>query len=222
MTSRAELFERLSAESIDLYRRFRAAWRVARQTGDCSLLLRVHAELHIWLSPSSLVALGAWAWTKYEREEIDVMTVRLREIHARLAAHPGLRALEGRPGGRPQKPGIPPRYRGAPLRRRDAAAETAGDEGLERAWTDVRDAISAMPGWTAEPASYHREHGRWHVAAVALPSRGRHARRRAIEAVGSTEVDALRALAEHLRAYSNSPLASSDTIRETTPGRRRG
>jgi hypothetical protein len=71
---------------------------------------------------------------------------------------------------------------------------------LEAAWAAVHDAIAAMPGGAAGPASYHGEAASWHVTAVDLRPRGRQAKREAIEATGATEVAALGALARLLEA----------------------
>jgi len=68
----------------------------------------------------------------------------------------------------------------------------------ERAWADVHDAMTQMPGWAVGPGTYHGEVALWHVAAIDLRPRGRYAKREAIEATGATEIDALRALTDAL------------------------
>lgn len=76
----------------------------------------------------------------------------------------------------------------------------ATDDERERAWGAVHDAIAQMPGWAVGPCTYHGDGARWHVAAIDLRPRGRHAKREAITATGATEIAALRALVELLEA----------------------
>ena len=70
----------------------------------------------------------------------------------------------------------------------------------ERAWTAVHDAIAQMPGWAVGPCTYHGDGALWHVAAIDLRPRGRHAKREAITATGATEIEALAALVALLEA----------------------
>ena len=84
-------------------------------------------------------------------------------------------------------------------------AGSVDDDGRERAWAAVHDAVARMPGWVVSPCVYHRGEGeRWHVAAMDLRPRGRQAKREAITATGATEVGALRALAALLEARQTS------------------
>jgi len=60
-----------------------------------------------------------------------------------------------------------------------------------------------MPGSAVGPCVYHGDGERWHVAAIDLRPRGRYAKREAITATGTTEIDALGALVALLEARSN-------------------
>jgi hypothetical protein len=57
-----------------------------------------------------------------------------------------------------------------------------------------------MPGWAVGPCLFHGDDAHWHVTAIDLRSRGRHATREAITATGATEIAALRALVALLEA----------------------
>lgn len=74
------------------------------------------------------------------------------------------------------------------------------DDEREQAWTAVHDALARMPGWAVGPCSYHGDGALWHVAAVDLRPRGRHAKREAVMATGTTEIAALGALVGRLEA----------------------
>jgi len=74
------------------------------------------------------------------------------------------------------------------------------DDERERAWASVHDAIARMPGWAIGPCTYHGDDALWHIAAVDLRPRGRHAKREAIPATGMTEIEALGALVALLEA----------------------
>ena len=76
----------------------------------------------------------------------------------------------------------------------------ATDDERERAWGAVHDAIAQMPAWAVGPCAYHGDDALWHVTAVDLRPRGRYAKREAITATGATEIEALGALVEKLRA----------------------
>jgi hypothetical protein len=76
----------------------------------------------------------------------------------------------------------------------------ATDDERERAWWAVHDAMARMPGWAVGPCTYHVEAALWHVTAVDLRPRGRHAKREAITATGETEIASLGALVELLEA----------------------
>jgi hypothetical protein len=76
----------------------------------------------------------------------------------------------------------------------------AMDDEREHAWGAVHDAIAQMPGWAVGPCDYHAEVALWHVTAIDLHPRGRHAKREAIAATGATEIAALRALGALLEA----------------------
>jgi hypothetical protein len=67
---------------------------------------------------------------------------------------------------------------------------------------DQHDAIARLPGWAVGPCQYHGDGQRWHVSAIDLRPRGRHACREAITATGATEIAALRALTALLGARS--------------------
>lgn len=77
------------------------------------------------------------------------------------------------------------------------------DAARERAWASLHDVISRMPGWAVGSCQYHADDALWHVSAVDLRPRGRQAKREAIEATGTTEVAALRALVALLEARGN-------------------
>jgi hypothetical protein len=74
----------------------------------------------------------------------------------------------------------------------------------ERAWAAVHDATAKMPGWAVGPCVYHGDGALWHVTAIDLRPRGRHAKRETITATGATEIGALRALAALLEARQTS------------------
>ena len=64
----------------------------------------------------------------------------------------------------------------------------------ERVWAAVHDAVAQMPGWAVGPCVYHGDDALWHVAVIDLRPRGRGAKREAVEATGTTEIAALKAL----------------------------
>jgi hypothetical protein len=64
----------------------------------------------------------------------------------------------------------------------------------------VHDAIARMPGWAAGPCQLHGDAPSWHVVAIDLSPRGRHATREPITATGATAIAALEALAALLVA----------------------
>ena len=74
------------------------------------------------------------------------------------------------------------------------------DDERERAWGAVHDTLAQIPGWAVGPCTYHAEVARWHVTAIDLRPRGRYAKREAITATGATEIAALGALVELLKA----------------------
>ena len=74
------------------------------------------------------------------------------------------------------------------------------DDERGRAWAALHDAIAQKPGWAVGPCAYHGDDALWHVTAVDLRPRGRYAKREAITATGATEIEALGALVEKLRA----------------------
>ena len=76
----------------------------------------------------------------------------------------------------------------------------ATDDEREHAWGAVHDALAQMPGWAVGPCTYHGDGALWHVAAIDLRPRGRHAKREAITATGATEIEALAALVALLEA----------------------
>jgi hypothetical protein len=72
------------------------------------------------------------------------------------------------------------------------------DPKLEAAWSEVHDTVPG--GWSVGGQVHHREeHERpWHVVAVDYRTSSRHHER--VKATGMTEAEALRDLAELLRA----------------------
>jgi hypothetical protein len=86
------------------------------------------------------------------------------------------------------------------LARLAAQARPVTNDERERAWGAVHDAIAQMPGWAVGPCTYHSEVALWHVTAIDLRPRGRYARREAITATGTTEIEALDALVALLEA----------------------
>ena len=74
------------------------------------------------------------------------------------------------------------------------------DKDRERAWGAVHDALAQMPGWAVGPCVYHGDDALWHLSAIDLRPRGRHAKREAITAMGVTEIAALGALVALLDA----------------------
>jgi hypothetical protein len=70
----------------------------------------------------------------------------------------------------------------------------------EHDWGAVHDTLAQMPGWAVGPCTFHGDGALWHVAAIDLRPRGRHAKREAITATGATEIEALVALVALLEA----------------------
>jgi hypothetical protein len=78
------------------------------------------------------------------------------------------------------------------------------DDEREHSWAALHDAIAKMPGWAVGPCTYHGDGALWHVAAIDLRPRGRHAIWESITATGMTEIAALEALTALLEARQTS------------------
>ena len=89
---------------------------------------------------------------------------------------------------------------GRPAAVRAEASIVVTDDEREHAWAAVHDSIGRMPGWAIGPCVYPADDDLWHVAAIDLRPRGRHAKREAIPATGTTEIGAQGALVALLDA----------------------